>query len=47
MYDMYVPVLCVLSICPHLIIYVFSFYQSSSLSTAVSSSPREADAKVC
>ncbi len=22
---------CVLSFCPHLIIYVFSFYQSSSL----------------
>ncbi len=26
MCDMYVPVLCVLSICPHLIIYVLSFY---------------------
>ena len=26
MYDMYVPVLCVLSICPHLIIYVLTFY---------------------
>ena len=46
MCDMYVPVLCVLSICPHLIIYVLTFYLLL-LSLLLCPPPRGRKSTVC
>ena len=40
MYDMYVPVLCVLSICPHLIIYASLSLSPCSSSLLLCPPPR-------